>query len=161
MKLMLKGDSCQNAKLLTEEFFPITAVFSEKIKDIAHIGFYYQDTDLLELAIDRKSGHIRSLTLTLCKHYHVFNENLKICDVPVKAPISLDLPTKVECGYFDLEVYRDGIVAALSENDPVSKICAGNLLFLLGPSEEITGVAVTALSPNVISHCENELEYMK
>lgn len=161
MQFMLKGDSCQNAQLLTEEFFPIIAVFSDKIEDIAHIGFYYQDTDLLEFAIDRKSGLIRSLTLTLCKHYKLFDETLRICDAPVEAPIPLDLPTKVECGYFNLEVYRDGIVAKLSEGDPVSKICAANIVFLLGPCEDIIGIAVTALSPNVISHCINELEFMK
>lgn len=158
---MIISDNERIAAVVLDEYFPIKAVFSDKIEDLAHIGFYRSNTDLLELTLDRGSGELRSIVLTLCKTYTVKEDCLSLKGVSEIEEAAIYAPSRVDCDYFSVSVYKDGVYVTLLKQAPTSMIKCRNLVFMLSGGVNIAGIAVTGMTAAEISHCITELEYMQ
>ncbi|MBP5274597.1 MAG: hypothetical protein ILO36_06665, partial [Abditibacteriota bacterium] len=81
MKLTIKNDPDKKATFDPKEYFPFRAVLSDKAAELAHIGFYYKDSNLFELTIDRSTGSIIEMVLTICNRFQINKKKLMLPDM--------------------------------------------------------------------------------
>lgn len=48
-----------------EEYFPIRVAYDPSIESIRLVGFYYEDTDLLEFTVDRETGAVKKMQIVV------------------------------------------------------------------------------------------------
>ena len=59
------------ASVECKEYFPLYLWFDKSIENIEHIGFYHENTYLLEFSVDSNTKIVRKMVLTLSKHYKI------------------------------------------------------------------------------------------
>ena len=155
MKYTINNTNPQNSSFLEEEYLPIKV----KLYDCElnkHIGLYYSDTDLAEFSIDYNLNSITKFVLTLCNHYSFVDE--KLCPATnSNCEIKLFYPSKIECYFFLVTVYKDGVSINCSNTETVEFIRTGNLIIGFDSQDDISEIQICNLTTQNIQFIKNEL----
>ena len=144
------------SRFIIEDYFPVILEFSAEELNNHFIEFKYKNTDMFEFAVHRETHAIKRFTLTLCNHYAIIEGNLSVPD-SVDGALMLDGPDTNECKTFMVNVYSDGVLIKLSEENPSVYYRTGNLILALTENNELTDVYLVNLSKAESDHVKNEL----
>ncbi len=153
LKLTNKSSYIKN-----EDFFSLRVVYESSSENIQHIGFYNGDEDLLELSVDKDSGLLQKLQITICHHFSIDDSPFDIGKInTTDEEISLELPDHNECNTFYMHVFNNCAVISLSDNKPTKHVLCGQVLFGIDDANNILSIIVTDLTTDDINHIKNEL----
>ena len=142
-----------------EEFFSLRVVFDHDANHVRYAGFYYGCDDLLELAVDRDSGMLRSILLTICNHYSIFDSCFDYGNiVPSDEEVIIRLTDHNECSVFNMDVFNNSAVIKVSETVPSKYVKCGQVLFGIDDNSNICIFIVTELNDDNVRHIAYELE---
>ena len=142
-----------------KEYFPLYLWFDKSIKNIEHIGFYHENTDLLEFSVDSNTKIVRKMVLTLSKHYRIMQSETVFPSDCLSGTISLLMDQRMNCTVFFTTVYQNGIVITLSENIINKSYRMDKIIVSADENDNIVKIFVADLTPNEISHTIRELNF--
>lgn len=147
------------ASVENKEYFPLYLFFDKSVENIEHVGYYYNDTDLLEFSVDKESRAIRKIVLTLSQHYVISQSKVIVPSDCVIGSINMLVNSHIDCTTFLTTVHTNGIVIKLSDQKALKNYRMDKVILSLDEYDNITQVIILDLSPNNISHTIQELEY--
>ena len=157
MNRLLFTSTNKSSHVEIEDYFPLRVVYESSIEDTQFVGFYYGDSDLLELSIDNDSKIIKKLQLVICNHYvftnDVFNNDLNC----LSGSIGFDYTQHNECEAFQVTVYTNAVIIKLSDAEPKKYFSCGQVVFGFLDDNEVSSVIVTGMSAREIEHTKSEL----
>ena len=147
------------ASVENKEYFPLYLFFDKSVENIEHVGYYYNDTDLLEFSVDKESRAIRKIVLTLSQHYAISQSKVIVPSDCVIGSINMLVNSHIDCSTFLTTVHTNGIAIKLSDQKALKNYRMDKVILSLNEYDNITQVIILDLSPNNISHTIQELEY--
>lgn len=146
------------SQIENEDFFSLRVTYNSSSENIQHIGFYNGNEDLLELIVDKDSGLLQRIQLTLCNHYSFDDTPLDTGSFELNdEEVYLELLDHIECGSFNMNVYNNCAAIKLSDITPLKYVKCGQVVFGLDDSKNILSIIVTELTIDNINHIRNEL----
>ena len=142
-----------------KEYFPLYLWFDKSIKNIEHIGFYHENTDLLEFSVDSNTKIVRKMVLTLSKHYRIMQSETVFPSDCLNGTIALLMDQRMNCTVFFTTVYQNGIVITLSENIINKSYRMDKIIVSADEDGNIVKIFVTDLTPDEINHTIRELHF--
>ena len=142
-----------------KEYFPLYLYFDTSIENIEHIGFYYNDTDLLEFTVDNKNKAIRKIVLSLNHHYIILNDKIDFPADYVDCGVALSMHSHIDCNMFLTTVFQDGITFTFSTNTIVESYRMDKVIFSVDSDGNLVKIFITDLTGEQIDHTIKELEY--
>lgn len=141
-----------------EDYFSLRVVYDSSVEGICHIGFYNIDEDLLEISVNKDTGILKKIQVTICHNYKIIDTDLDISNIiPDSSDLKFELPDHNECTAFMMEIYNDSAYIKLYQ-DPASRyIKCGQVLFGLSDANNIVSLIVTGLTETERTHITNEL----
>lgn len=158
MSSIMVHSGALNSFIELEEYFALKVVYDPSVESTRYVGFYYRDTDLLELSVDRETGKIKKLQIVICNHFDMVDECLQSTGSFEEGRITFHLPQHNECDTFNVLVYRDAIKIILSSRPTQRIIKCGHVLFGLSDDDRLTAVSVINMSSDEINHAVDELK---
>ena len=156
MKYEIEKHTNTSSFFKEDEYIPITIIFRNAELN-KHIGFYYEDTDLVEFGIDPNENTINKMVLTLSNHYEFHSAKLEIHNAE-NCTIKLLYPARVDCSCFKVDVYCDGVKINLSNNKSTKYFRTGQLIIGFNSDDDISEIDISELSEANISFIKRELE---
>ena len=145
------------SKFIKEEYFPVIVEFDSEELNNRFIEFDFQDTDMLELAVNPHTKLLKRVTLTLCNHYRFLSESLIIPDYD-EGMMAIIGPDSTECPCFLANIYTDGVKIDLSEARATKYYKVGNIVFAFSDDDVLASVYIIGLSNEEVIHIKTELE---
>ena len=143
-----------------EEYFPLRVVYDVITSEIHHIGFYYGDEDLLELAVVKDTGILKHMQVSICHHYSTVDSCFDYANlITTDEEVIIQLPDHNECDVFNMTIYNNCIDIKISNNDATHFAKSGQLLFGLDNTDSISRIVVTEVSKTDAEYVINELSY--
>ena len=141
-----------------EEYFPLRVVYDPSIESIRFVGFYYEDSDLLEFTVDRETGLIREMQIVVCNHFQFADHDYQ--PEPAESSIiRLHYAQHNDCEAFMLTVYNNAIQIILSDESASAFYRFGQVTYGVSPSGELVSVLVSDMSESDIAHTREELSF--
>lgn len=141
-----------------EDYFSLRIVYDSSVEGIRHIGFYYEDEDLLEISVNKESCMIKRIQVTLCHHYTIVDDLFDISSItPVNEEVKLELPDHNDCNYFNMAIYKNCVDIHLSDLKSSKYIRCGQTMFGLDQNDNIVSLIVTELTETDREHILSEL----
>jgi len=140
-----------------EEFFSLRVVYDSSFESNRYIGFYYGETDLLELSVNRETGLLKKLQVVVCAHYTLSDETAPVIDDAKECSLLLDFPQHNECNFFLMTVYSDGVFITLSNNPAVQYYKCGQVVYGLTADNNMSSILIAGMSETNIAHTKYEL----
>ena len=139
------------------DYFPAVLEYSNEELNNRFIEYKYKDTDLIEFSINPEDNSLKGFSITLCTHYDCINSTL---EKPASQDciVTYDGPSIIECDFFDVKVFSDGIIITLSKDKPVSFYKSGHLVFSISSYGTLCSLYIVDLVKEEISHVKNELK---
>ena len=132
-------------------------MYDSSIENTKYVGFYFDDTDLLEFSVDKNTNIIKKFQLVVCNHFKLFDEDLLPASSFEEGCIAFNLPPHNDCDVFKAHIYNNAVKIILSSK-PVCKIIkCGQVLFGLSKEDNLVDVSVAEMSAQNISHTIKEL----
>jgi len=156
MNYIYENGTINDSQFVEEEYIPITIVFNKSDFN-KHIGFYYNDTDLAEFALDPKNNSINKFVLTLSSHFEFHNREIDMHSTH-NGIIKLMYPSRNECSIFKVDVYSNGVGICLSDQQSLKYIRSGQLIIGLDHNDNISAIEIVDLTESNISFIKNELK---
>ncbi|MCF0109093.1 MAG: hypothetical protein HUJ57_03220 [Erysipelotrichaceae bacterium] len=155
MFYVLEKDKSCNSQFVKREYIPVEILFNDT-ELVKHLGFYYNDTDLLEFCVDYDNGYLCKFILSFCSHYSFINDDIEI---PEAEPgrIKLNYPSHNDCDMFSVSVYNDGIYIKISKAPVKSFISSGQLIIGIDGNNDVAEVYIYDLSSDEAGFVKNEL----
>ena len=139
-----------------EEYFPLRVVNDSSIDSIRFVGFYFKDTDLLEFAVDRKTGFVRKMQVVVCSHFQ-FSDDEYLPENTDESKIYLDYAQHNDCNTFKLTVFKNAVQIDIS-NKPASVFSkCGQVIYGMSSFGELVSVVIINMSVENIAHTKAEL----
>lgn len=141
-----------------EDYFSLRVVYDSSVEGIRFIGFYNNDEDLLEISVNKDTGSLKKIQITICHTYQIINSNLDINSIiPNFSDLELIMPDHNECPAFMLEIYKDCASINLSQTPPSRYAKCGQAFFGIDNANNIVSIIVTQLTEADRSHIIEEL----
>ena len=131
--------------------------FGDEADTYRHMGFYYGDTNLLEIGTDFHSKRIGRMVLVDCEEHFEKSGKLTKPSCP-EGVLYYEMPRKIECDIFRMDLFDDGVKFRLSPSDAVEHIKCGCVYFGFGSADEIVEIIVAELSREDMTHIREILE---
>lgn len=112
---------------------------------------------MFEFSVDSKSKELKRFSLTLCNHYSIESGNIEEPEFFDGAMVIIG-PDKTECDTFQVKVYDNGVLIAVSPSPATKHLKCGQLIFGLTNSDELVSLYIIGLSTSEINHIKNELK---
>lgn len=159
MSLHLYHTDCRS-QCQMEDYFPLIVLFDTNYDIPQHMGFYYEDTDLLEVVLDNKDNMVRKIMLVICQHFTVRNENINTSNFHcIKGTLAMKIPDRTECDSFSVTLFNNGVKISVSANHAQTHFQMGQVIFGFDKEENLVEL-VCLLSEKELFHCKTELERM-
>lgn len=131
--------------------------FGDEADTYRHMGFYYGDTNLLEIGTDFFTKRIGRLVLVDCEEHY---ENPGTISKPLcsEGTLYYEMPRQVECDAFRMDLFDDGVKLKLSSSDAAEYVKCGCVYFGFSATDEIVEIIVAELSENDVAHINEVLE---
>ena len=139
-----------------EEYFPLRVVYDPSIESIRFVGFYYEDTDLLEFTVDRETGLVRQLQIVVCSHFQ-FVDKEYLPENADDAVIYLNYAQHIDCDIFSLTVFKNAVQVIISNKTASVFSRCGQVVYGMSSSGELVSVLVANMSSENIAHTQSEL----
>ena len=150
--------SNNGSHIKNEDYFPLSILYDTMTEEVRHAGFYKDDDDLLEIAVAKDSGEIKTIQITICHHYSVMDSCFDYSDIELaEDDVCFQLPDHIECPGFNMIIYKNSIVIKLANITPVKHIKCGQVLFGIDDANNIGLLVVTSMTESDIDHTINEL----
>ena len=139
-----------------EDYFPLRVVYDPSIESIRFIGFYYNDTDLLEFTVDRETGTVKEMQIVVCSHFQFVDDEFLTEDAS-ESVIHLDYAQHNDCDVFNLTVFRNAVQIIVSTQTTSIFTRCGQVTYGISSSGELVSVIVANMSVEDIAHTKTEL----
>ena len=139
-----------------EEYFPLRVVYDSSIDSIRFIGFYYNDTDLLEFTVDRETGFVRKMQIVVCSHFQFEDAEYFPEDVG-ESKVYLDYAQHNDCSIFKLTVFKNAVQVVVSDKTASTFSRCGQVTYGMSSSGELISVLVSEMTTEDIDHTKAEL----
>lgn len=156
MRINYKTDCKSETEIKCEDYFPLKVRFTEE-EDTLSCGFYFEDSDLAELEIDRESHKLVGLQIVLANHYQIVDTTITLPKATEIGELQMDLPSRTDCSTFNVKIYNDGISIILSENIAKYYLRFGKVLFGLSDGDDLVNIIAADMSEKEIEHVKREL----
>lgn len=140
-----------------EDYFPVCVVYDSSAEESRFIGFYFENSDLLEFIVNRESGLLKKMQVVVCDHYEIFEEPLQIPTTSVDSLIHLSFPPHNECDYFVMRIFTNCIQIKLSKDSAIEYRKCGQVLFGLDQNQNLVSVIIEQMTAAEIEHAVQEL----
>ena len=140
-----------------DPYLLLEIIFGDEIDTYHHMGFYYEDTNLLEIGTDFYTKRIGRIVLVDCEE-HFENSSKLIKPSCSEGTLFYEMPRQIECDIFRMDLFDDGVKFRLSSSDVVEYIKCGCVFFGFGAIDEIVEIIVADLSEKNIAHIKESLE---
>ena len=146
------------SRFISEVYFPAIVELSSEELNNRFIVFHFEDTDLMELTVHRDTNELKRLSLTLCKHYEIVDEELSVpsCE---EGTFFIDESDSSKCSFFLSKVFLDGLQIIISDSPTDHFFKTGQLFFGLSADDELTNILITDLSPQEVDHIKTEFSF--
>lgn len=153
-----KYDKEAIASAITNDPYLILEVrFGEEADAYRHMGFYYGDTNLLEIGTEFETKRIGKMVLVNCEEHIKRPDKIELPICP-EGTLYYEMPREVRCETFEVEVFCDGIKAILSSSETIEHFKCGDVIFGFGKTDEITEILIANLTPDEIGRVNEMLE---
>lgn len=142
-------------KFQEEEYIPIKVIV-EDIDLLKHLGFYHENTDLVEFCVDYTSKKLCKLILPFSSNYCFLEASLNLPEAD-DGEIQLFFPSKTECETFDTLIYNNGVKIKLSKNQSITYIRTGQIYLGFSEKGNLSEILISNLTGSNISFIKNEL----
>lgn len=149
-------NNVKKSNFIFEEYFPIIIKYDFEEINNDYLEFSYQDSDLLEFSLNKDSKELKKITLSLCNHFEINNENYQIPETS-ESTIFISDTGKVECELFILSLYDNCALIKLDSNNTCTYYKSGNVIFGLTADNSISEIIFT-LTQSEYNHIKFELE---
>lgn len=139
-----------------EEYFPLRVVYDPSIESIRFVGFYYEDTDLLEFTVDRETGAVKEMQIVVCSHFH-FVDDEYVPEEADDAALYFKYAQHTDCSAFRLTVFKNAVQVIVSEKNASVFSKCGQVIYGISSSGELVSVLVANMSSENIAHTRSEL----
>lgn len=139
-----------------EEYFPLRVVYDPSIESIRFVGFYYEDTDLLEFTVDRETGAVKKMQIVLCSHFQFVDDEYQPEEAD-DAMLYFKYAQHTDCSTFQLTVFKNAVQVIVSEKNASVFSKCGQVIYGISSSGELVSVLVANMSSENIAHTRSEL----
>lgn len=139
-----------------EEYFPLRVVYDPSIESIRFVGFYYEDTDLLEFTVDRETGAVKKMQIVPCSHFQ-FVDDEYVPEEADDAALYFKHAPHTDCSTFRLTVFKNAVQVIVSEKNASVFSKCGQVIYGISSSGELVSVLVANMSSENIAHTRSEL----
>ena len=94
-----------------------------------------------------------------CNNYEFRDEKMDVPVVDKRGKVIIKGASKVNCSYFNMIVYNDGVRIDLSESEPIKYFQTGQLILSFDSKEKLVSVYITDLTKEDIEHVKEELKF--
>lgn len=141
---------------VAEEYFSAIIKFSFEELNNHFIEFRYKNLDMFEISVHPKTHVIKRFTLTLCNHFKVIDHELSVPNY-IDGTIMIDGPDTTECETFMVNLYSNGMLIKLFDQEPKFFYKSGNIIFAISGDGTLTEVYLINLTKTDVNHIKNEL----
>ena len=141
---------------VAEEYFAAIINFSPEELNNHFIEFKYNNTDMFEISVHPETHVIKRFTLTLCNHFTVIDKDMSV-PICIDGTIIIDGPDTTECETFMVNLYNNGMLIKLSDEEPKFHYKSGNIIFAISDNGKLTKVYIINLTKTDVNHAKNEL----
>lgn len=142
------------------DYFALRVVYGDfSIEDSRFIGFYHDDSGLLEFTVSKATSTIKRVQLVACNNYEIVDENLPRQEVTNEGTIKLRLPQHNDVDEFLLSVYNDGVHISLSNESASEVFKCGQIAYGLSSTGELVSITVYDMNEYDINHTIEELNF--
>ena len=150
-----------------EDYFSIRVVFSDGTDnnylysdDFGNHYLYFNQENIndLEFSLHSIRFHIKKILMICCNNYEFKYEKMDVPVVDKRGKVIIKGASKVNCSYFNMIVYNDGVRIDLSESEPIKYFQTGQLILLFDSKEKLVNIYITNLTEKDIEHVKEELK---
>mgnify|MGYP006873132952 CR=1 FL=1 len=156
MKYKFDSTIKMKSKFIAEEYFSAIIKFSSEELNNHFIEFNYKDTDMFEFSVHPETHVIKRFTLTLWNHFQIFDKDISVPNY-IDGTIMIDGPDITECETFMVNIYSNGMIIKLFDQEQKACYKSGSLIFAIGDNDELIELYVINLSETEVNHVKNEL----
>ena len=142
--------------LENEMYFPLRVIYDSSIESIRFVGFYYEESDLLEFTVDKETGLIREMQIVMCSHFQFIDDDYQPAEANTSL-ISLDYAQHNDCNTFDFTVFNNAFYIIISNETATAFYKYGQVTYGISDSGELVSILVDDLSSVDIAHTREEL----
>ena len=111
---------------------------------------------MFEISVHPETHVIKRFTLTLCNHFTVIDKDMSV-PICIDGTIIIDGPDTTECETFMVNLYNNGMLIKLSDEEPKFHYKSGNIIFAISDNGKLTEVYIINLAKTDVNHAKKEL----
>lgn len=140
-----------------DPYLVLEIYFGDEADTYRHMGFYYGDTNLLEIGTDYHTKRIGRMVLVDCEEHFENSGKLTKPSCP-EGTLFYEMPREIECDAFRMDLFDNGVKFRLSSSNAVEYVKCGCVYFGFGTSDEIVEIIVAELTESDMTHIKEVLE---
>ena len=141
-----------------EEYFPLRVVYDKTSGNTDFVGFYFEDSGLLEFDVNRENNHIKQMQLVNCEEYGFVDADALIPDDIEEGTLCIPLPSHNDCDIFYVTIFRDSVEISISNEMAERYYKSGQVIFGISSKGNLVSVLVTNMTDSEVEHVKNELD---